>query len=280
MKTTGNSVRSSWALLREWCRRSVSPRRQWRCRRLDTPARVSARQERIVGWDQGTLARSTLLCVGAGGIDGEIVEGLVQKGAGHIHVVDFDTVSPTNLNRQKFGACDLWKNKAMRLARVMSRRGFLGSRLTAHPLAFQQLPLHNLRPDLVICAVDNQLPTTRLAMCRYAHERGLPAVFTGVTPDADGGYVFVQQPGAACWACVLKPELLPAAAAALCPESPASVDILKVLGGLALYAADSLLMRRPRDWNYWYASLSTAGLGGPVRVTPRPACPVCGLGGD
>ena len=33
-------------------------------------------------------------------------------------------------------------------------------------------------------------------------------------------------------------------------------DILKVIGGLALYAVDSLLMERPRNWNLRYVFLA------------------------
>lgn len=276
MHINGNSAMSTWKTISSWWRDSGHSRREWRCRTLRTQARVSARQERIVGWDQAKLAGATILVAGAGGIGGEIVEGLVQKGAGDVHVADFDTVSPTNLNRQKFTRGDLWRNKAVCLARGISRRGFMGTRLVAYPVATQEIDVGSIKPDVIVCAVDNQIPTTRLDVCRIARRHRVPAVFTGVTPDAGGGYVFAQQPGHACWNCALRPELQLPATAAMCPESPASVDILKVLGGLALYAVDTVLMRRPRDWNCWYVSLGTAGLGGPVLVRPRPECPVCG----
>lgn len=276
MSTTGNSATSSWAALRDRWRAFTQMRREWCCPTLRTQARVSSRQERIVGWDQQRLSKATILIAGAGGIGGEIGEGLVQKGVGHVHFADFDTVSPTNLNRQKFSARDLWRNKALCLARVMSRRGFMGTRLVAHPESIQQANAAAIKPDVIVCAVDNQLPATRLDVCHIARELGVPAIFTGVTPDASGGYVFIQKTGDACWNCALKPELQPrASTAATCPESPASVDILKVLGGLALYAVDTVLMSRPRDWNFWYVSLSSSGLGGPVFVAPRAGCPVC-----
>lgn len=130
MHINGNSAMSTWKTISSWLRDSVHARREWRCRTLRTQARVSARQERIAGWDQAKLAGASILVAGAGGIGGEIVEGLVQKGAGDVHVADFDTVSPTNLNRQKFIPSDLWRNKALRLARGMSFRGFLGTRLS------------------------------------------------------------------------------------------------------------------------------------------------------
>ncbi|CAG0986234.1 hypothetical protein PHYC_02039 [Phycisphaerales bacterium] len=275
MSTTGNSGTSLWAAVSDRWRAFTQGRREWCCPTLRAQARVSLRQERIVGWDQRRLSQATILIAGAGGIGGEIGEGAVQKGAGCVHFADFDSVSPTNLNRQKFSSRDLWRNKALCVAREMARRGFMGTRLVAHPVAIQDVDIKKVRPDVIVCAVDNQIPSTRLQVCRLARQHSIPAVFTGVTPDASGGYVFIQKPGNACWNCALKPELLPAAAAATCPESPASVDILKVLGGLALYVVDTVLMDRPRDWNFWYVSLSTSGLGGPVFVSPRSECPIC-----
>jgi hypothetical protein len=47
-----------------------------------------------------------------------------------------------------------------------------------------------------------------------------------------------------------------------CPGTPAIADILQVLGALAVYAVDTLLMKRPRDWNYRRISLSDGALDG------------------
>lgn len=112
---------------------------RYRCKKYKGLVRVSVRQERILGWDQERLSRSVVLVAGAGGLGGEIVEGLVQKGVGRIDVCDFDVVTPTNLNRQKFTVRDLWKNKALRLARTMRKRGFLGTFLQAHPCSVQEV---------------------------------------------------------------------------------------------------------------------------------------------
>jgi len=212
---------------------------------------------------------------GGGGLGGEIVQGLVHKGAGEVHVADFDHVTPSNLNRQPFGAGDLWRNKAVQLCRIMSRRGWLGTRLFAYPCRVQEVM--GIQPDLVIAGVDNQLPSTRLDVCAAAARQGIPAVIAGVTPDADSGYVHVYEPQGSCWVCAYGASSTDGAEER-CPESAASVDILKVLAGVALYAADSVLMSRPRDWNYWSVSLRRAEYGGAALALRRPDCPVCGIG--
>ncbi|MCC6970879.1 MAG: ThiF family adenylyltransferase [Phycisphaerales bacterium] len=224
------------------------------------------------------MRAASVLFVGAGGLGSEVVAGAVQKGLGTALVCDQDLVEPTNLNRCYFFARDLYRNKAESLCRNLSQRGFLGTTLHAYPCRFQDLDHSNLQPDLIVCGVDNQFPETRLAIAGFAHERGIPAVLMGVTTDADGGYVTVQSPGSACWACVMRPDLHSDSppTSIRCPGTPASIDILKVLAGVALYAMDSLIMRRPRDWNYWSVSLARGGFGGSMSVSPRFECPLCG----
>lgn len=252
----------------------------WECKHLDTREKVSARQERITGWDQKKMAGATGLFVGAGGINGEICEGAILKGLGVAHVVDFDTVTPSNLNRQKFNRKNLYKNKAIELCRNMSRRGSLGSKLIPHPCSFQDLNIDNLepRPDFAVIGVDNQFPETRLEACEAFYLRNIPCIILGVTTDADKGYVLVQEPGKACWNCIFKIEMESAGKesdADRCPGVPACVDILKVIGGIALYAIDTLLMNRERNWNYWYVSLCKSDLGTAMLVDRRTGCAVC-----
>lgn len=268
---------NSRAIVNSLLQAFMDGRREWRCAHLPTDVRVSSRQERIAGWEQSRLSAARVVLLGAGGMGGELAEGMAQKGVGTVFVADGDFVTPTNLNRQKFQPQDLWRNKAVRLCARIAGRGFLGTRLVAYPGMFQELEPATLEADLIIAAVDNQIPTTRFEVSRSARLRGVPAIIMGATPDADGGYVFVQGPAGPCWACAQKPELQTAAARlARCPESPASIDILKTLAGIALYAADSILMRRPREWNLWTVSLRRIEFGGPVLIQPRPGCPICG----
>lgn len=108
-------------------------------------------------------------------------------------------------------------------------------------------------------------------------------MFMAVSTDADYGYVFVQEPGRACWACAMKPEQTASdddADQRRCPGVAASIDIIKTLAGVALYAVDTLIMDRPRDWNYRVISLSRSDFGGSCRVGPRDDCPVCGHNGQ
>lgn len=251
--------------------------RSRRCKNVDG---VVERQEVILGWDQSALAKAVIILLGAGGANGEIAYGLTRKGYGWLHIFDGDCVGLTNLNRQFFFLRDYCKNKAICLAKRLQAHGFLGSVLVPHPVFSNEPDMDAIRPSLIVCSVDLQVPGTRLDVCRYGLRHKIPVVFLAVSADADNGYVFVQESGegSPCWSCVFKPEVLSETIGDRCPgEVGACMDILKTMGGIALYSIDSIIMKRPRKWNFWRLSLQTGQFGGAV-VPPRPSCPVCGGG--
>lgn len=248
-------------------------RKKWRCKTIQD---ASLRQVAIDGWDQGTMASARWLFVGAGG-NGYVVEGVAKKGMGHISICDGDIVTKSNLNRQKFTKQDLYRPKAMCLARNASKAGFLGSEIHSHNCWFQDLDLDALKPDGIICAVDPSVPGTRLAVAKACLERAIPGVFWAVSTDADWGWVFVQEPERACLSCLFPPTVTrDVGAAERCPGTPASCDSLMVVGGLALYAVDTLVMHRRRDWNYRSTSLSRSEFGRSLAIARQSTCELCG----
>jgi hypothetical protein len=90
---------------------------------------------------------------------------------------------------------------------------------------------------------------------------------------AEHGYVFVQEPGRACFGCLFPKSHK--ARKAPC-RTPAVKDILKVVAGFALYAIDSLLMKRPRNWNYRDIHLAGFAPGCECVIEKRNDCPLCG----
>ena len=58
--------------------------------------------------------------------------------------------------------------------------------------------------------------------------------------------------------------------------APSSVDLLKPIAGLALYAVDSLIMARPRKWNYREVFMDGSIPDRTVRLEKDLACPECG----
>ncbi|MDV7186259.1 HesA/MoeB/ThiF family protein [Lutibacter sp. TH_r2] len=72
---------------------------------------------------QELLQKAKVLVIGCGGLGSPISVYLATTGVGHIHLVDFDTVSTSNLHRQIFyNIDDVGKSKAENLAKKISKK--------------------------------------------------------------------------------------------------------------------------------------------------------------
>lgn len=239
----------------------------------DMPS-VTDRQERIPGYDQKRLKEATILLEGAGGLIGENGEGLVRKGAGKLLIYDFDEVEISNLNRQRFFKEDIGENKAIALCRNLKRESTCGTILKAYPYALEKHIEEGKVPffDIAVIGVDSY--KARANSAAMLLERKKPGIFMGVSDDTDRGYVLIQEPNQACFACVFPP--LETSGRTPCPNQPAVKDILKTIAGPALFAIDSLLMGLKRNWNYWLMSLS--GFIPDIKIIheKREGCKLCG----
>ena len=230
------------------------------------------RQSIIPGFDQNVLHQARIGLVGGGGINSEIALGLVRKGVGGLVIFDDDIVTMSNLSRQRFFQQDLYKPKAHRLARNLASECVAPTTLTGHSLRFEEA-LENGIPmdcDVYVFGVDNN--EARAAGCREFIGK-TPAVFLGTGPTANNGYVAVQEPQGPCFACIL-PQAMSGGRRLAC--APSSVDLLKPIAGLALYAIDSLIMARPRKWNYREVFMDGSIPDRTVRLEKDLACPECG----
>lgn len=209
--------------------------------------RIYDRHLGIPGFDPDKFSKSKILMIGAGGLNGEIGEGLVRKGIGELIFVDHDEVSLSNLNRQQFFQADIEKPKAVQIVKNLQKVGFMGTMLKGYAQYAQiYLEQEKPKPDLIVCGVDND--EARIASSKYSLANDIPVIFTAVSRDGNQGYVFIQKPDEACFGCVfpnsINNEVTP------CPNVPAIKDILKVVAGLVIYGIDSVLMDRKITWNY------------------------------
>ena len=240
---------------------------------LEGEAGVFDRFDRIPGANHAALRAASVVLIGAGGLGGEVGHGLVRKGVGRLSIVDFDVVELSNLARQQFYAGDVGQNKALALVRNLASQATGRTQIDGYPMAFQEaIKTTPLMGTLAICGVDNN--ATRLEAARYYHRLDVPVIFLAVDAAASRGYCYVQtgRDGEPCFACMF-PDAGEDRTVNGC--SGASIEILKVVAGLALYAVDSLLMTRPRAWTYKDVYLDGGADGGRV-IRPRPGCPLCG----
>lgn len=205
------------------------------------------RQERIPGFKQETMNRLSAVLIGAGGLGGEIGEGFVRKGVRCLRIFDGDAVEISNLSRQKFYEEDLYKNKAICLAKNLVKEGIRRTELVAYPFMFQKAIEEGIDTscDIVICAPDND--ETRIFVSKHFCET-TTVVFTGLDRLANTGYIFIQEPHKTTFS-----EALPKASnkkRTPCPDTPAIIDIVKIVAGYVLFAVDSVMMERKRTWNY------------------------------
>jgi len=231
------------------------------------------RQARIPGFDQRVYSQSHVLCIGAGGLIGNIAPTLCRKGIGALTVLDDDVVEPSNLNRQRFYSRDIGRNKAVALVRNLQRECIVPTRLAGYALRLEEAIEKevDLGCDVAVCGVDNN--PARIAASRHFRSLGIPVIFAAVSADADHGYVFVQAREGACFGC-----LFPDAAnddRFPCPGTPAIADVLQLVGALAVYAVDSCLTVRKRAWNYRSIGLPIFELDSCRWVAPLAACRVC-----
>ncbi len=231
------------------------------------------RQRKIPGFDQDVFSNSSVLCVGAGGLISHIAPTLVRKGIRRITLLDDDVVESSNLNRQRFYRKDLGKNKALALARNLQGESIAATEIYGIPLRIEDAVEGgmDLTCDVAICGVDNN--PARIAASRYFRARAIPVIFVAVSRDGDHGFVFVQEKTGPCISCLF-PDMA-ADDRFPCPGTPAIADILQALGALCVYAVDTLLMKRQRNWAYRRISLSDQSSDGASVVPIRPGCGTC-----
>ena len=244
--------------------------------KFEDQAKVSDRQEKVEGWDQEAISGASILLIGCGGINSVIGQGLVRQGYGEIHCVDPDLVEPSNLNRQFYDQEDIGQVKGHALAGRLAREGFMGTQIHGYGRYasefFQEQP--HVRPDAIISGVDNN--GTRREIQEYSRKRNVPLVTVGVARDASGAYVFIQNPNEklGCLGCFLGAQLKNQPKSS-CPGTPAVLDILQCIGGMALYALSSLFMERTRAWNL-LKFFPASGTSQPFVLGKDPNCHLCG----
>jgi hypothetical protein len=125
----------------------------------------------------------------------------------------------------------------------------------------------------IVCGVDNS--EARVAVSQFYRRLATPVIFIAVDMLAECGHVFVQEgnPVTACFGCAFPKSLAPRNAPCFVP---ASKDILKAIAGFALYAIDSVLMDRKRNWNYRLIHLAGFAPDIMLNIERNSECPLCG----
>jgi hypothetical protein len=105
-RSSGRQLREDETLAAAGCRRrrrpAAGPGDHGGCSvKVDLDDRY-ARQRLLTWWDQGVLAASRVLVVGAGALGNEIAKNLALVGVGHLTIIDLDEIERSNLSRCVF----------------------------------------------------------------------------------------------------------------------------------------------------------------------------------
>jgi molybdopterin-synthase adenylyltransferase len=170
------------------------------------------RQERISGWNQQKLRDARVLVFGSGAIGNETLKNLALLGIGNIYIVDFDTVSTSNLSRTVlFRKSDKGKQKA-EIAAQRTKELTLEENANVywfHGDAVWDLGTGIFRSvDLVLGCLDNI--ETRFAINKQCYLANTPWIDSGIYEL--GGHISVfTPPKLPCYQCNASEEQIKAA---------------------------------------------------------------------
>lgn len=137
-----------------------------------------SRMELLIGKDcVESLKEKTVLVFGVGGVGSHCIEALARSGIGHLILVDNDTVSLTNINRQSIAyhsTVGQYKTRVMkeRIQDICSK-----TEVTVHEtfvLEENAAELLDGNIDYIVDAIDTV--TAKLAIAQIADQRGIPMI--------------------------------------------------------------------------------------------------------
>lgn len=140
------------------------------------------RQSRIEWWDQNTLRNAKIMVVGAGALGNESLKNLALLGVGGIFILDFDTITGSNLSRTVlFRQNDVGKQKAI-VAAAVTREIALEPSVQVEYFSGDLVWDLGLgafrRMDIVLGCVDND--EARLAINRACRSTGRAWINAGI----------------------------------------------------------------------------------------------------
>lgn len=151
-----------------------------------------SRTELLIG-EEGLqrLRHATVMILGVGGVGSHCIEALARSGVGKLILVDNDTVSLTNINRQSIAyhsTVGRYKTRVMkeRIADICPQTEVITYELFILPENMEQI--FEQRPDYIIDAIDTV--TAKIALVEKALELDIPIVSSMGTGNKLHGELF------------------------------------------------------------------------------------------
>lgn len=210
-----------------------------------SPRAYYDRQLRVPGWGmkgQETLAQSTVLVVGVGGLGCPVLAALARAGVGKLVFCDPDNVEMSNLPRQTlFTPADVGRPKVVAAAQVLAAAN---PWIALVPQA-ERVVAGNVRAlvedaDLVIDGTDNF--ATKFLVHDACRSAGVPLVLASLYQWEAQVMVFPFRPGEpGCWRCLYS-EAPEDGCVGVCADVGVAGALAGAAGNLQALAAIRLLM--------------------------------------
>lgn len=137
-----------------------------------------SRTELLLGEEKlHILRKTTIMVLGVGGVGSHCIEALVRCGVGRLILIDNDTVSLTNINRQSIAyhsTIGRYKTHVMkeRIRDIWPETEVITREMFILPDNIEEL--FEIRPDYIIDAIDTV--TAKLEVIRKAQEYNIPII--------------------------------------------------------------------------------------------------------
>lgn len=202
-----------------------------------------SRQILLDDWDleaQIRLKNSTALIVGLGGLGCPVSQILARAGVGRLHLVDFDVIDESNLQRQTlFFEADVGKSKVKTAhKRLREHNELIAIDHTETKLTADNLPklLAQVSPDIVIDCTDNF--SVRDLLNKSCRALGVPLLSNSAIGEVGQIALFTKETG--CYQCLFGED---EGDEQTCATSGVLASTVSVIGSMAAQVALDFLGR-------------------------------------
>lgn len=120
------------------------------------------------------LQQSTVMVVGCGAVGSAAIEALARSGVGHLILVDFDRVEPSNINRQLIATTSTIGMPKVTVAASRIKDINPDADVRTFELFFDENTELGVRPDFVIDAIDSV--NSKIALYKWCASRNVPFI--------------------------------------------------------------------------------------------------------
>ena len=131
---------------------------------------------RLILGDEGLarVANATVMVVGCGAVGSFAIESLARTGIGNLIVIDFDTVAPSNINRQLIATHSNIGRPKVDVMRERIADINPHIKVTIFDMFFDNKTTLSIRPDFVIDAIDTV--DSKIAIYRWCKQNKIPFI--------------------------------------------------------------------------------------------------------